>query len=61
MLVTEKEAQNKYCTQSRRKDSFCQASQCMAFRTIEKAVTEEKGPALKGFCGLAGPPLGIGK
>lgn len=60
MIVTEAQAKNLFCTQSRRKDSFCQGRQCMAFRTIEKAVTEgEKGPASKGFCGLAGRP-GIG-
>lgn len=58
MLLPEKEAKFKYCpflTTGDDKFRFCQGSMCMLwrFKNPEQRAEEDKG-----YCGLAGKPMG---
>jgi len=59
MLVTEEEARDKYCCQqldnAEPGESYCLASQCMAWRWGWRVDSGENIRA--GYCGLAGKPV----
>mgnify|MGYP001606136091 CR=1 FL=1 len=57
MILTEKEAQNKWCPFS--KPDFvsdCKASGCAAWRWFEGPLFDGHEGDRRGFCGLAGKP-----
>lgn len=61
MILTEKEAKQKWCCASMpeydpmkaTQPANCYASECMAWRWIEETCTPD-GKSWKGYCGLAG-------
>ena len=58
MLVNENDAKFKFCPLLKTHDDkmkFCQGAMCMMWRYRDPAQTGESG---KGFCGLAGTPVG---